>query len=204
MTGRTLVLLRHGRTAWNAELRGQGHADVPLDATGRAQVAAVAPVMAALAPARVWTSDLARARVTAEAVAAECGRPVSVDDRLREFDLGERTGLTLAEFEQKMPDEHAAFLRGDVGAVPGAESSEDVAARMLAALRDAWASLAVGECGIVVSHGAALRTGIVALLGLPPSAAGVWHGLANCGWAVLDDSRGDGVLRLAAYNRTVA
>jgi probable phosphoglycerate mutase len=199
-----LVLLRHGRTAWNAELRGQGHADVPLDTTGRAQVAAVAPVMAALAPARVWTSDLSRARVTAETVAAACGRPVTVDDRLREYDLGERTGLTLAEFERKMPDEHSAFLRGDVGAVPGAESSEDVAERMLSALRDAWATLAEGECGLVVSHGAALRTGIVALLGLPASAAGAWHGLSNCGWAVLDDAGSDGVLRLAAYNRTVA
>jgi glucosyl-3-phosphoglycerate phosphatase len=203
VSARTLVLLRHGQTAWNAELRGQGHADVPLDETGRAQAAAVAPVLAELAPARVWSSDLLRAQATAATVAAACARPVTVDDRLREFDLGERTGLTLAEFERKMPEEHAAFLRGDVGAVPGAESTEAVAARMLAALQDALAGLAPGECGVVVSHGQSLKLGLLALLGWPLTIAPGWHGLTNCGWAVVDDrGPGDG-LGLAAYNRTV-
>jgi len=207
VSGRTLVLLRHGQTAWNAELRGQGHADVPLDEVGLGQAAAVAPTMARLAPARLWTSDLARARGTAEVVAAECGLVVAVDDRLREFDLGERTGLTLAEFAQKMPDEHAAFLRGDVGAVPGAESTDTVASRMVAALQDAWDSLAPGECGIVVSHGAALRVGVLAFLGLPAGAAHALHGLSNCGWAVVDEpldgARAGAGRRLAAYNRVV-
>lgn len=201
MSGRTLVLLRHGRTAWNAELRGQGHADVPLDEVGRAQAAAVAPVMAALAPARLWSSDLARATATAEVVATACGLPVTVDDRLREFDLGERTGLTLAEFAQKLPEEHAAFLRGDLGAVPGAESTATVASRMVAVLQEAWESLSEGECGLVVSHGAALRVGIVAFLGLPPGAGSALHGLSNCGWAVVDESRASAGPRLAAYNR---
>ena len=65
-TSRTLVLLRHGQTAWNLEHRAQGHSDVELDDTGHAQAAAVAPYVAGLAPALLWSSDLARARQTAE------------------------------------------------------------------------------------------------------------------------------------------
>ena len=70
---RRLVLLRHGRTEWNDTGRAQGHADVPLDETGEAQAKAVAPVLAALAPVAVWSSDLARAAGTAAVVAAEAG-----------------------------------------------------------------------------------------------------------------------------------
>ena len=59
--GRRLVLIRHGRTAWNAIGRAQGHADVELDDIGHAQAAAVAPYLTSLGPTVLWTSDLARA-----------------------------------------------------------------------------------------------------------------------------------------------
>ena len=59
------MLLRHGRTAWNATGRAQGHADVELDETGHAQAAAVAPWVAGFGPVVLWSSDLARARQTA-------------------------------------------------------------------------------------------------------------------------------------------
>lgn len=200
---RTLVLLRHGRTAWNVEQRGQGHADVPLDDIGHAQAAAVAPRLAGLGPVRIWSSDLARARVTADAVAGACGLSVTTDERLREVDLGDRTGLTLAEFTQKMPEEHAAFLRGEFGAVPGAETTLRVAERMAAAISDAAAALAPGECGVLVSHGASLRVGVLAVLGLPAAAAVALQGMDNCGWTVLDDSGPGGTWRLVAWNRSL-
>ena len=63
--GRRLVLVRHGQTAWNAEGRAQGHADVGLDDTGRDQAGAMAPVVAETAPDLLLSSDLARARETA-------------------------------------------------------------------------------------------------------------------------------------------
>ena len=65
MSGRRLVLLRHGQTAWNAEKRAQGHADIPLDAVGRRQAEKVAPLIAAYSPSLLVSSDLARARQTA-------------------------------------------------------------------------------------------------------------------------------------------
>ena len=66
---RRLVLLRHGQTAWNAARRVQGQLDAELDDTGHRQAAAVASVLAALAPAALWSSDSVRARETAAYVA---------------------------------------------------------------------------------------------------------------------------------------
>ena len=97
------MLLRHGRTAWNAERRVQGHADVELDEVGHAQAAAVAPHLASFAPVLLWSSDLARARQTATYVAKETGLDARLDPRLREFDVGERTGLTFAECGAPVP-----------------------------------------------------------------------------------------------------
>jgi len=203
---RTLILLRHGQTAWNAEGRAQGHTDVPLDDVGRAQAAATAPVVAALAPVFVRSSDLARAAETAELVAAACGLPVARDPRLREFDVGERSGLTIAEFAAVLPAEHARWAAAggsfeNADAVSGAESTSDVLARMLPALRSAFSDLAPGETGVVVGHGAALRVGVLALLGWEGSASSSLRALDNCGWATVEDSALGGGLRLAAYNR---
>ena len=203
---RSLVLLRHGRTAWNATGTAQGHADVPLDETGHAQAAAVAPVLAGLAPTRLWTSDLARAAQTAAYVAKACGLEPVVDPRLREYDVGERTGLTLAEFARKYPEEHEAWLAGNEAMqVPGAESTSQVRARVVPALVECWDALAAGGTGVVVMHGACLRVGLAGLLGWPWEAVDdTLGGIANCGWAVLLSGRGDGPPRLAAYNRTAA
>ncbi len=202
---RTLVLLRHGQTAWNAEGRAQGHIDVPLDAVGRAQAAAVAPLMAALSPVYVRSSDLVRAAETAEVVAAACRLAVVRDPRLREYDVGERAGLTMAEFAVKLPDSHALWVAAggwsdNAGAVPGSESTPDVLARTVPALRSALSDLGSGEIGVVVGHGAALRATIAALLGWDAATGATLRGLLNCGWATLEHGA-DGGLRLAAYNR---
>ena len=120
---RRLVLLRHGRTEWNDTGRAQGHADVPLDETGEAQAKAVAPVLAALSPVAVWSSDLARAAGTAAVLAAETGLEPVLDPRLREFDIGpHRVGLTDEQYAAAHPEEHAALVAGDVAAIPGRET----------------------------------------------------------------------------------
>ena len=125
-----LVLLRHGRTDWNAARRIQGQADSRLDTLGHAQAEAVAPTLAALGPAVLWTSDADRARSTASYVAAACGLTPIVDARLREYSLGHREGLHHHEFEATAPEEYAEFVRLNWDAVPSAEKQADVAARM--------------------------------------------------------------------------
>ena len=183
---RKLVLLRHGRTEWNHTRRAQGHADVPLDAVGEAQARAAAPLVAALRPARLWTSDLARARQTAEAVAQECGLPVEPDARLREYSVGERQGLTWAEAVERFPwIAHGVGLGERLSGVPGAETDADVAARIVPALEEVVAALGKGETGVVVGHGAAIKVALAGLLGWHQQVARTLGVLDNCHWATV-------------------
>jgi probable phosphoglycerate mutase len=202
--GRRLVVLRHGRTAWNAEGRAQGHADVDLDDTGREQAAAAAPYLSSLGPAALWSSDLARARSTCAVLERATGLAATVDARLREFDVGLRQGLTIPEFAEGYPEEHAAWLAGNAShAVAGAESSADVEARMVPALRSCLAALGAGETGVVVTHGASLKVGVVGLLGWPGEVAGSLRGVDNCAWVTLEELGFGGRLRLVGYNESV-
>lgn len=107
-----LLLLRHGRTAWNAARRFQGQLDPPLDEVGIAQSEAVAPVVAALGPVALLTSDLQRAVATAAPLAAATGLTARVDPRLREIALGAWQGMTSDEAAVAFPAEHVAWVDG--------------------------------------------------------------------------------------------
>ena len=201
---RRLVLLRHGRTAWNHARRVQGQQDAELDETGHAQAVAVAPAMADLKPTLLWASDLARARDTALAVAAATGLEPTYDERLREFSLGEREGLTHDEYAAADAEEFAAFRRGHFDSARGGEPTAAVRERMRAVLGDLLAALGPGETGVAVSHGAAVRVATGAMLGWPDDQFHSLRGLDNCGWVVLEEHPVVPGLHLAAYNRTVA
>lgn len=204
---RRLLLLRHGQTAWNLEQRVQGQTDVPLDDTGVLQAEKVAPVVAAMGPAFVRSSDLSRASTTAAKVAEACGLPVHLDPRLREFDLGERSGTLLTDYAAIAADEFAAFRSGRYDVVPGGESREQLVARFVPALVDALAEVPHGGLGVVVAHGAALKVSITEWLGWPPELALTLHALGNCHWALVDDSGAPDSpaqgRRLVAWNHAV-
>ncbi len=201
---RRLVLVRHGRTAWNLAKRAQGHTDIELDEVGHAQAQRMAPVLAGLHPVRIWTSDLARAAQTAAYLAQAAGVPAEPDPRLREYAVGQRSGLTRAEFEARFPREYAAWLAEDETClVPGGESTADVVARMVPALRGYLAELGPGEVGVVVTHGACLRAAMLELLGLPLSADAAFATMGNCTWTVLQEADYGGRLRIAGYNEGV-
>ena len=201
---RTLLVMRHGRTAWNDTGRAQGHADIELDEVGRAQAAAAAAVLAPLGLSRIWCSDLVRARETAAAVAALAGLEPEVLPGLREYEVGKRTGMTFDEFEAAFPDEYAAWLAGDESlTVPGAETTSDVRARIVPAMRACLDALEPGETGLVVSHGAALRVGVAGLLGWPDQLDESLAGMENCHWLRLREHTRFGHLQLAGYNEGV-
>lgn len=201
---RRLVLLRHGRTAWNESGRAQGHADIELDETGHAQAAAAARHLAGLDIHALWSSDLSRARQTADHVATACDLPVKCDERLREFDVGQRQGLTLDEFAEAFPEEYAAWMRGD-GLLPvkGGEVTADVERRIVPALRECLTALRPGRTGLVVTHGAAMKVAVAGLLGWPQGATMSLKGVDNCAWVTLEEIEHGGRLRLAAYNQKV-
>jgi glucosyl-3-phosphoglycerate phosphatase len=201
--GRRVIIVRHGQTSWNAEGRAQGHADIGLDDTGRDQAEAMAQVVAGYDPTLLVSSDLARARETAAFLEKATGLTALDDPRWREYDLGERTGLTVAEFGDRMGADYDGWW--DVHAhvvVPGAETAQDVAARVVPALRELLDRLGKGETGVVVGHGASMMIALAGILDWPIETASGIEAMHNCGWATLAET-GAGRLRLSAYNLTV-
>jgi broad specificity phosphatase PhoE len=195
---RTLVLVRHGRTPWNAESRSQGQTDIELDETGLAQAEEVAAALVPLAPALLWTSDLVRARRTAAAIGAACGLDPVPDPRLREYDVGVRSGLTDTEFAERFPAEYAAWAAGvDGPVVPGEESAADVGARTSDALRDLLDALAPDGTGVAVMHGACIKVALGKLLAWPHARSAL-VGLDNGAVVIIRERRYG--LRLSAYN----
>ena len=199
---RRLILLRHGRTAWNESGRAQGHADIELDETGHRQAVSAARHLSTLGSHALWSSDLTRARQTAAYVASACALAPSYDERLREFDVGERQGLTLDEFAARYPAEYATWVRGD-GLLPvkGGEVVQDVERRIVPALQACLDALGHGETGVVVTHGAAMKVAVTGLLGWSHRLTTSLKGVDNCAWVTLEEIEHGGRLRLAGYNQ---
>jgi len=149
--GARVLLVRHGQSTWNADERWQGQADPPLSDLGERQARAAVSAVAKLAPTRVVTSDLGRARRTAELL-APAGVPVEADPLWRERDAGEWTGLTRNEIEEQFP--------GWLGArrsPPGFEGDDALLARTLPALL-ALVDADGGDVVLVVTHGGVIGT----------------------------------------------
>jgi probable phosphoglycerate mutase len=180
---RRLVLWRHGQTSWNLENRFQGKTDIALDATGQAQAARAASLLAGLKPTAIIASTLQRAAHTGQALAAVTGLPITYDSDLVERDGGEWEGLTGPEIRSRYPAEHAVWQP------PGGETSMQVAKRVGTALERAAAAMAEDDVLVVASHGAALRLGMCHMLGLPEEIWERFGGLSNCCWSVLAESR---------------
>ncbi|WP_028661170.1 histidine phosphatase family protein [Nocardioides insulae] len=194
-----LILLRHGRTTFNHQQRIQGQLDAPLDAAGLAQAAEVAPLVAALSPVVIWSSDLARAAVTADHVAEACGGlPVTRDARLRERHFGDVQNWLHSEFKARLPEQYAAFRAGDPAAVPGAEKISELSDRLHAALIDLLALTPEGETALAVAHGLAIKYAVGGLLGWDEEASSALRGMDNCHWAEVEIDSGRATL--AAYN----
>ena len=140
-----VLLVRHGQSEWNAAGRWQGQADPPLSDLGRLQAREAARAVGAVDA--IWSSDLQRAAETAIIIGDQIGvGPVVVDDRLRERDAGEWTGLTRAQIEQRNP----GFL-ADGNRPPGWEPDRDLLRRAGAALASI-AGAAPGGDVLVVTH----------------------------------------------------
>jgi broad specificity phosphatase PhoE len=167
---RTLYLARHGETSWNALGRWQGQTDVELNEAGRAQARVLAEAVRGRGLVGVWSSDLVRAKETAEIVAAVLGLgPVTVDPGLRERGFGCFEGLTREECEAQFPELWSRYRSNLREVPPGGEPHVDVVPRMHAAMNRAAAALGEGEGVLMVSHGAAIRLAIGEITGeVPP------------------------------------
>ena len=148
-----IIAIRHGETAWNVDARIQGHTDIPLNDKGRWQAAQVGAALAHEQIDAVYASDLQRALVTAQAVAAPHQLAVQTDAGLRERGFGIFEGSTFAEIEARWPEQSLRWRRRDPAYGPeGGESLEQLYARCIGAVkRIAEANL--GRSIAVVAHG---------------------------------------------------
>jgi probable phosphoglycerate mutase len=134
-----LILTRHGRTSAGDDVMLGGQLDVSLVAEGRAQAEALARRLSGVRIDRIVSSPMLRALETAQAIAT--GRPVEVDERLRELDYGRWEGLTYPEIEARDPELRARWEHDPASThSPGGESGDDVAARVLGFLVDLLAA----------------------------------------------------------------
>jgi alpha-ribazole phosphatase len=162
-----ILLVRHGRTAWHAEGRYAGTADVPLDDAGRDQAARVVERLSGVEFAAIYTSPLSRCHELAVAVATEHGMEAIADPRLGEIDFGRWDGETFQDIIEKDGDILKRWTEDPTSVtVPGGESLISVQDRAMAWFAEA--TTAHPDATIMASsHGGPIRAILSAVLGLP-------------------------------------
>lgn len=161
-----ILFIRHGETVWNREGRCQGASDIPLSEVGREQAEALAGALSREPVSAIYSSDLVRARQTADAIAARHQLPVLTDARLRELNQGELEGQSLKEMLADRPELLRQWLDrpADV-CMPGGESMRSMQARAGRAV-DEIVGRHPDQTVIVIGHGLCTRALICRLLNL--------------------------------------
>lgn len=152
----TVYLIRHGETEWNRQLRFQGHQDSPLTKTGKRQANALGRRMREINFDDLYTSDLGRARHTAEIIAGFSGHGIRLDARLRERNYGVLEGLTEKETNARFPEVLSRFRSYDPEyIIPHGESHRRHYERNIDFIHDKAVSRP-GKKIAVVAHGGVL------------------------------------------------
>lgn len=162
-----LILIRHGETDWNATLRYQGHAAIPLNEQGRDQARKAGERLARYGAGALYTSDILRASETAAVVGEIVGLAPQPMPDLREIDVGQWEGLTPEELYRRFPEHMEAFDRDPARTVRlGGESYAQLQERALRALNTIQSQHAIDEVVLAVSHGGTIRALLCHIIGL--------------------------------------
>ena len=181
-----IVLWRHGQTDWNLVNRFQGHSDIPLNQTGIEQARRAAPLLFGLRPSKIISSDLIRAKQTAEELANLSKLPIHIDPGLRETNGGKWEGRTGAENRADDYEKFVNWLDGnDEPAGDFGERRSEIALRAVTAIENALDQKT--ETLVVVTHGGTARIIIGKMLGLPMTKWASIGGLSNASWSILEN-----------------
>jgi probable phosphoglycerate mutase len=170
----SILLIRHGETAWNAVRRLQGHIDIGLNDEGRRQAEAAARALAAEPLQAIIASDLQRALHTAQAIAARqphaARQAVQQDAQLRERCYGVFEGMLYADIARTYPADFAAWQARDIDAVMAdgerrAESFRQFYQRCTDGIA-AWAGRYPCQTIAIVAHGGVLECAYRAATGM--------------------------------------
>jgi alpha-ribazole phosphatase len=159
---RSVLVIRHGETDWNRELRVMGNAAVPLNEDGRAQCALAAELLRNFHVSRIVTSPLLRAVESAEILSKGLAVKVTEDRDLEEVRFGSWQGLTYEDI--RSDPVYRAFMADPLTqTTPGGETILDVQRRGLTGL----GRVEPGENVLFVSHGDIIRTALCHFLSVP-------------------------------------
>jgi probable phosphoglycerate mutase len=164
----TVLLIRHGETAWNAEARFRGQTDIDLSPRGRRQAEALASNLPCSFPiGHVYSSPLPRCLETARPLAAALGLAVVAEPRLIDLDYGEWQGRLIAEVAEQFPQDYAAWLAGDLSfRFPGGEPLGAPAERLRSFL-DEVIERHQGEVVAMLTHNVLCQIATCLLLNTP-------------------------------------
>ena len=161
-----IILIRHGETEWNSQLRMQGHSNSALSEVGRGQIQALGEWMKNVSFDHIYSSDSLRARQTAEAITQYSGDTLQFDQRIREKNLGVFEGLTSIEARERHPEIYLLFKTGGANyVIDEGESTQQVLDRALEFIEEI--RLRHPEQRVVmVTHGGVVRVLMKHTLGI--------------------------------------
>jgi len=156
MSTTELILIRHGETDWNRELRFQGHIDVPLNDIGHEQARRVGLRLAGETVHHIISSDLMRAQQTAMPAASHLLLPVATTIGLREQSFGVVDGMRVGDVQREHPRAWEEWLEfSEERGMPEGESPRQFHVRIIEAMR-AIVAQHMGKTVLVVTHGGVL------------------------------------------------
>jgi broad specificity phosphatase PhoE len=181
-----LFLVRHGESTWNWERRVQGQHDPPLSKRGRQQARELAARLRGHPLAGFYSSDLSRARETAEPLAESLGREPALLTGLREIALGQWEGKTREELQAEFPAEWEAWSeKPSWDIVPGGEGARPFEQRVLATLAEIQAAHPIGDV-ICVTHGGVIQVLLGSVVAPDQGSDGLFpFVIENCSLTVL-------------------
>ncbi len=152
MQSTTIILIRHGETAWNREKKFRGTYDVPLNENGRAQARLLADALKDREIDAVYSSPLSRTHETARLALGDRNVEIQVDRGLIDFYYGDWTGLSEEQVIQDWPEEYSKWKKNPESLrVPGGNTLAEVYDNAFKAMENI-ASKHMGQTAALFSH----------------------------------------------------
>lgn len=181
-----VILVRHGQSEANVLDLFAGHSDYPLSSLGHRQAEKTAEYLASTKIDKLYSSDLPRAYMTAEHIAAKQNLSIQSDARLREILAGDWEGVNFAVIRDQFPAEYQTwYVDIGNGGCPGGESTVALWQRVVPAVEE-LAAANDGKTICIATHATALRVLECAWMQFPAARMAEISWISNAAVTVVD------------------
>jgi probable phosphoglycerate mutase len=164
-----IIFVRHGETVWHAENRYAGISDIALTAKGLEQGKKLANWAETAQLSAIYSSELKRAKSTAEFSCQKTGLDLNVEKRLNEVNFGEGEGLTRDEMKQKFPEELAKFIEAPAdNPLPDGEKGVNAIERANPVINEIIEKYPKGKV-LIVAHSTLIRLLLCKFMNIDPN-----------------------------------